>query len=57
MALTPQQLAAMATTVVWETDGPTHVGSGEQHDTTADDATQTGTVVNGDNHGGISQRF
>ncbi|MFF1681571.1 hypothetical protein ACFVYG_36680 [Streptomyces sp. NPDC058256] len=58
MALSIQDLKNMASTVVETTDGPTHVGTGQQITTTDDAPKSTNTtVVDGDNRGGIRQTF
>ncbi|WP_328932601.1 MULTISPECIES: hypothetical protein [unclassified Streptomyces] len=58
MALSIEDLKNLATTVIENADGPTHVGTGAQVNTTAEPQnTNGGTVVTGDNHGGIRQTF
>ncbi|ATL29403.1 hypothetical protein [Streptomyces formicae] len=58
MALSIEDLKNMASTVIESTDGPTHLGSGQQVD--MDSESQYGTnanVIDGDNHGSIRQSF
>ncbi|WP_328681715.1 hypothetical protein [Streptomyces sp. NBC_00343] len=58
MALSIEDLKNLAQTVIENADGPTNVGTGPQVNTTAEPQnTNGGTVVNGDNHGGIRQTF
>ncbi|MFF7764223.1 hypothetical protein [Streptomyces griseorubiginosus] len=54
MALTPEQLAAMADTTIDVAEGPLHVGTGEQYEGINGEGI---TVINGDNPNGISQNF
>ncbi|MFE7036219.1 hypothetical protein ACFU9Y_38570 [Streptomyces sp. NPDC057621] len=59
MALSLEDLKNMAHTVIEETNGPTHLGTGQiienPHTVTVTGANTT--VIEGDNHGGITQSF